>query len=97
MKLKIKSLGRNKTEVTLNNITILFSYAIPVLARVKSKWYVNNKYYTPTTKNHVDTWSRNKKTVSKPPRFFIAYYGSNNRYNPRRIAIQALQGTLKTE
>ena len=60
--MKIKSIGSNKTEVNLKDISILISYETPVAAiRYNRKGAVKTeKFFSVTTSKHVNQWLQEK-------------------------------------
>jgi len=55
--LQLKPIASNMTELTVGNITILFSYQTPVAALLPSGRYVKtSKKWSPTTTKHVNKW-----------------------------------------
>lgn len=56
--MKIKSLGNNKTELTLaNGTTVFFSYQTPVAANLATGGFIRtNKKWSVTTSKHITQW-----------------------------------------
>jgi hypothetical protein len=63
--MKINNQGSNKTELQLNDGTIIFfSYQTPVAAYIPEKGYVHtNKKYSVTTSGHITRWLDSKGLV----------------------------------
>ncbi len=61
--LKLKSIAKNQTEVTLNDeTTVFFSYETPVAAKLSTGVTIRtSKKWSPTTTRHINKWleSRN--------------------------------------
>ena len=67
--LKLKSIAKNQTEVTLNNeTTVFFSYETPVAAKLSNKENISeslnfvrtSKKWSPTTTRHINKWLESK-------------------------------------
>jgi len=60
--MKIKSLGLNKTELELKDLSILVSYSTPVAAiRYNGKGAIKtNKFWSSTTSKHINQWLESK-------------------------------------
>jgi hypothetical protein len=57
IKMKLKSIGSNQTELENNGIAVLFSYSTPVAALLPSGRYVKTSTkYSVTTTKHVNKW-----------------------------------------
>lgn len=55
--MKIKSLGKNQTEVELSpSVTVLVSYETPVAACVNGLYYRTMKKWSATTTRHINSW-----------------------------------------
>jgi hypothetical protein len=58
--MKVKSIGRNQTEVCTKNCVILISYSTPVACCLFEngieKWYRTNKFWSVTTSKHINQW-----------------------------------------
>jgi len=56
--MKVKSLGSNKTELELKDLSILVSYSTPVAAiRYNGKGAIKtNKFWSVTTSKHINQW-----------------------------------------
>ena len=54
--MKLKSIAKNQTEVTVNNFTILFSYETPVAFLNIEKAGKTNQFYSQTTTKHINTF-----------------------------------------
>ena len=57
MKISLKLLGANKTEIDLGNGTrVLFSYETPVAMIRDGRAFVTNQFYSVTTSKHINGW-----------------------------------------
>ena len=55
--MKVKSLGKNKTEIETDNKIILVSYSTPVAAWIEDRGYYRTvKYHSITTDRHINEW-----------------------------------------
>lgn len=55
--LQVRALGANETQVSFGPDTqVLFSYEVPVAARIGGQYYRVGKKYSPTTSTHVNKW-----------------------------------------
>ncbi len=70
--MKLKSLGANQTELTLNDGSqILFSYETPVCVRTEAMHYgqmqtrvcVTTEKYSRTTSKHINNWVANLSDI----------------------------------
>lgn len=52
----LKVLAPNMTELHAGDAVILFSYEVPVAARVGSNYYRTSKKYSVTTSRHISKW-----------------------------------------
>ena len=61
----IKSLAKNKTELHIRGMIVLYSYSTPVAVYIPNQGYfVTNTYYTKTTTRHINSWvGSNPKTL----------------------------------
>ena len=88
-KMKIKSLGSNKTEIKLKDLLILISYETPVAAirlslksivdpgrhLVKSAAVKTDEYFSNTTSRHINHWlESNGFNPSKVPTVYQIYF-----------------------
>ena len=89
MKMKIKSLGSNKTEIRLKDLLILISYETPVAAirlslksimnrenyLIKSAAVKTEQYFSNTTSKHINQWlESNGFNPSKVPTVYQIYF-----------------------
>jgi len=56
MKVSLKVLGSNMTELVLSSGTVLFSYETAVAAKKAGLLYVSNVRYSNTTERHIKKW-----------------------------------------
>lgn len=73
--MKLKSIGANKTEVTINdNTRVLFSYETPVAARVLTNegtvFYRTLEFYSRTTSKHINSWLPKEDAIEVDQSFF---------------------------
>lgn len=52
----LKQLGPNKTEVTINNLRILYSYETPVAVAKDGVALITDEYHSRTTSKHINSW-----------------------------------------
>ena len=56
-KMKVKSLGSNKTEIELKDLRLLVSYSTPVaLIRYPGGALKTNQFHSVTTSKHINQW-----------------------------------------
>ena len=66
--MKVKSLGKNRTEITAGDTTILVSYSTPVAAWTRGRGYLRTtKYYSVTTSRHINEWLRDNGSTGVIP------------------------------
>lgn len=56
--MRLKSIAKNQTEVTVNDFTILFSYETPVAFINICKAGKTNEFYSQTTTKHINAFFR---------------------------------------
>ena len=57
--MKVKSLGKNKTQIKADDKIILISYETPVAAWIRGRGYLRTaKYHSVTTSRHIGEWLR---------------------------------------
>ena len=57
--MKVKSLGKNKTQIKADDKIILISYETPVAAWIRGRGYLRTaKYHSVTTSRHIVEWLR---------------------------------------
>ena len=61
--MKLRPVGSNQTELTINGITILFSYTTPVAILGLGGNYKTEKWYSQTTTRHINSFF---KGLEKP-------------------------------
>ena len=55
--MKVKSLGKNKTQIETQDTIILVSYETPVAAWIEGRGYLRTtKYHSTTTSRHIGEW-----------------------------------------
>lgn len=73
--MKLKTIGSNKTELTLSNgFRVLFSYETPVAAAENTPegrvFYKTSEYYSRTTSKHINSWLPKEQAIEKEQSFF---------------------------
>jgi hypothetical protein len=69
--MKVKNVGSNMTEVSLNDGTlILFSYETPVAAEFDYKLYRTKTKWSATTTRHINKWLDGRKAEEAYQTFF---------------------------
>ena len=70
MSLKLKILGSNQTEISMESgIEVLFSFSTPVAAFIPGRGYVKTATsYSRTTSKHIKSWTNTEDT--EPQAFF---------------------------
>ena len=59
MKIELRVLGPNQTEVCLGRNVLFFSYNTVVVAGVDGVWYVTNSKHSNTTTKHINEYFGN--------------------------------------
>ena len=59
--MKLNTLGKNQTELTINNKKIFFSYNTPVVVEVEGKIYVKKEKFSKTTSEHIVQYLQGRK------------------------------------
>ena len=54
--MKIKSIGKNQTILTIGNNEIFFSYETPVAGNIDGKFYQTNTKWSATTTRHINKY-----------------------------------------
>ena len=82
--LKLKSIAKNQTEITLNDeTTVFFSYETPVAAMLSTHdgWHTclrfvkTSKKWSPTTTRHINKWLDGVDAHEMPQAFFDSIIG----------------------
>jgi hypothetical protein len=68
--MKIKSIGKNKTELHIGNKIIFISYETPVAACIDGKFFKTDKKWSTSTSKHINAWIDGKKAETKEQGFF---------------------------
>jgi hypothetical protein len=68
--MKIKNIGKNKTELHINDKIIFISYETPVAACIDGQFFVTEKKWSTTTSKHINAWIDGKKAETKEQGFF---------------------------
>jgi hypothetical protein len=68
--MKIKSIGKNQTEIHIENKIIFISYETPVAAWIDGQFFKTDKKWSTTTSKHIDAWIDGKKAETKEQNFF---------------------------
>lgn len=84
--MKLKPLGSNQTELTLNNgVTVLFSYQTPVAAHIPGRGFVRTEqHYSKTTTGHINKWLAGAKADKVPQETIETLSSGRYNENPRR-------------
>jgi hypothetical protein len=68
--MKIKSIGKNQTEIHIENKVIFISYETPVAACIDGKFFKTDKKWSTTTSKHINAWIDGRKHETRPQSFF---------------------------
>ena len=82
--MKIRNLGKNKTEIVLNDSTsVLVSYETPVAACINGVYSKTAKQHSATTTKHINQWADNAYALEYPQSFFdeLLTIGDTNNAN----------------
>ena len=71
--MKLRPVGANQTELTINGITILFSYQTPV-AILGIRNYKTDQYYSKTTSRHINSFFKGLEKPKEIPQNVIDNY-----------------------
>ena len=71
--LKIRQVGSNQTELTINREIILFSYQTPV-AILGIRNYKTDQYYSKTTSRHINSFFKGLEKPKEIPQRIIDNY-----------------------
>ena len=66
--MNLLNLGNNMTELTVNNIKVLFSYNTPVACWQNGEFFKTSKKWSSTTSKHINSWVH--LATEKPQDFF---------------------------
>ena len=58
MKIKLKPLGPNQTELTLHSVCALFSYETVVALKTDNGFFRTSETHSRTTTKHINSWFR---------------------------------------
>jgi len=72
--MKLRPVGSNQTELTINGITILFSYTTPVAILGLGGNYKTEKWYSQTTTRHINKFFKGLETPKEIPQNVIDNY-----------------------
>lgn len=71
--MKLKQIGSNVTELSFQNVTVLFSYQTPVaMVDANGNYYVTDKKWSATTTRHINKWVGGNNAQVNPQSFFDA-------------------------
>lgn len=56
MRIKLRPIGPNQTELDVGDVTILFSYRTPVAFRSPKGCFRTEQHYSVTTSRHINQW-----------------------------------------
>jgi hypothetical protein len=68
--MKIKNIGKNKTELHINDKIIFISYETPVAACIDGQFFVTEKKWSTTTSKHINTWINGRNAEIRPQAIF---------------------------
>ena len=72
--MKLSPVGSNQTELTINGITVLFSYQTPVAILGLGGNYKTDKYYSKTTSRHINSFFKGLEKPKEIPQNVIDNY-----------------------
>tara|TARA_R100001530_G_scaffold134594_1_gene109772 strand:+ start:488 stop:760 length:273 start_codon:yes stop_codon:yes gene_type:complete len=72
--MKLRPVGSNQTELTINGITILFSYTTPVAILGIHGNYKTEKWYSQTTTRHINKFFMGLEKPKEIPQRIIDNY-----------------------
>lgn len=79
MKIKLRAIGSNQTELDLGNATVLFSYDQPVAAfKPGLGYFVTARKWSATTTRHVNQWTKGGKVTTMPQDWFDTFLVCND-------------------
>ena len=71
--MKLKQIGSNQTQLTLDDGTeVFFSYETPVACKLNYDYFRTDKKWSQTTSRHVNKWLDGVNALHKPQSFFDA-------------------------
>jgi hypothetical protein len=68
--MKIKSIGKNKTELHINDKIIFISYETPVAACIDGQFFKTDKKWSVTTSKHINKWIDGREHEIRSQAFF---------------------------
>lgn len=69
--MRLQKLGASVTLISVEGVSVLFSYETPVAAFIEGKGYVRTaKDWSRTTNKHITQWAGMKVEAEKPQSFF---------------------------
>jgi hypothetical protein len=68
--MKVKSIGKNQTEIHINDKIIFISYETPVAACIDGQFFVTEKKWSTTTSKHINTWINGRNAEIRPQAIF---------------------------
>jgi hypothetical protein len=68
--MKVKSIGKNQTEIHINDKIIFISYETPVAAWIDGQFYRTDKKHSVTTSKHINKWINGRNHETRPQSFF---------------------------
>ena len=69
--MKLRPVGSNQTELTINGIIILFSYQTPVAVIGLHGNYKTDKYWSKTTTRHINSFFKGLQEPSEIPQNYF--------------------------
>lgn len=55
-KIQVLNIGKNRTQITKDDITVFVDYSTPVAAKIGSDFWVIDYFYSNTTSHHINQW-----------------------------------------
>ena len=71
MKIELRVLGPNQTEVCLGRNMLFFSYGTVVAALIGQHWHVTDKKHSRTTKKHINRYFGEFKDFCYTPQEYL--------------------------
>jgi hypothetical protein len=73
--MRVNQLALNKVELSFDRTVVLFSYNVPVAARIVNMiggwdYFYTEKHWSATTSKHIKNWIGHADAIMKPQEFF---------------------------
>lgn len=68
--MKLKPVGKNNTILKMDGVEILFSYNVPVAARIDGMVYKTSKVHSITTTRHINQFLAGETANERPQEWF---------------------------